>query len=375
MDQQNKELVTVTQKKAHWDALVGVIEPEYQRQGKDWIKWGNRVKEIIQTSANKVASPDDLVSITLPEANWKTMNSLIKANCVRRGKEWKIWADNTIQRIQQAIENTKKDSPSSQIPADQPLGINPALDSAPAGGEIKNVALTDTSQGHIDGSVPGGQHPGSGSRAAMAIVCDGCHLQVSSAKRIIYFMGNIVSEHGTVTGKETNYKLLRRSSVILCDKCFAAPKTIAKTISVKMAGSNSGATHYWLENNFPAGHFLQLLGGRNYVRVKEIMQDDLDDTASNKEVSLLFNWKGAYVVADAPVVIAIDDITDTFGSFKKGFNVQIPTVAGVHKIKVILAGIRSSVATVKTESNKSYQVEIQYSRAWGSIKFEIKELN
>jgi len=107
MAQQNKNLVTVMLKKVQWEAIVSIIEPECQRQGKDWIQWGNFVKDTIQANSKKVSSSDDLVSITLPEDNWETINFLIKTNCSSRRKEWKIWADGINRLIQQAIKNAK----------------------------------------------------------------------------------------------------------------------------------------------------------------------------------------------------------------------------------------------------------------------------
>jgi hypothetical protein len=104
MEQINRLPVTVTMAKKHWDTIINIIEPIYLKQGKDWLQWGNYVKQTIQASSQKVVSPDGSVSVTLPEDGWKTINSYIEVNCRTRSKEWVVWAGNIIQIVEKAIE-------------------------------------------------------------------------------------------------------------------------------------------------------------------------------------------------------------------------------------------------------------------------------
>jgi hypothetical protein len=82
--------VTVRLARKHWDAIVSVIEPDFQRRGKDWLQWGEYVKQAIRANTQKGLSSEDLASVTLAEDNWKTINGMLEANCHTRSHEWVI---------------------------------------------------------------------------------------------------------------------------------------------------------------------------------------------------------------------------------------------------------------------------------------------
>ena len=104
MTQINRVAVPVILARKHWDAIISVIEPDYQRRGKDWLQWGDYVKQAIQANSQKGLSSEDLALVTLAEDNWKTINGMLEANCCTRSHEWVIWAGNITQKIQAAIE-------------------------------------------------------------------------------------------------------------------------------------------------------------------------------------------------------------------------------------------------------------------------------
>ncbi len=107
MTQIERLAVPVILARKHWDTIIRVLEPEYQSRGKDWLQWGNYVKQAIQAGSSKGALPDDLALVTLAEDSWKTLNSMLEANCRRRSQEWGIWSGKITQEIQAAIESAR----------------------------------------------------------------------------------------------------------------------------------------------------------------------------------------------------------------------------------------------------------------------------
>jgi HEAT repeat protein len=116
MTQINRVAVPVTLARKHWDTIISVIEPEFQRRGKDWLPWGGYMKQAIQAKSTKGASPEDLATVTLAEDNWKTINGMVEANCCTRSPEWGIWAGTITRNIQAAIESAKAGSQPAEPP-------------------------------------------------------------------------------------------------------------------------------------------------------------------------------------------------------------------------------------------------------------------
>ncbi len=119
MTENNRLAVPVILARKHWEAIIRVIEPEYQARGKDWQQWGMFVKKTIQANAREGGSPDELALVTLAEDNWKTVLSILEASCLQRGPEWANWAGNMQREIQSAIESARVTARSSEMP----LGI------------------------------------------------------------------------------------------------------------------------------------------------------------------------------------------------------------------------------------------------------------
>ena len=116
MTQINRVAVPVTLARKHWDTIISVIEPDFQRRGKDWLPWGEYIKQAIQANLPNEASSEELATVTLAEDNWKTINGMLETNCCTRSHEWGIWSDSIVQNIQAAIENAKAGSLQEKLP-------------------------------------------------------------------------------------------------------------------------------------------------------------------------------------------------------------------------------------------------------------------
>jgi HEAT repeat protein len=122
MTQINRVAVAVTLARKHWDTIIRVIEPDFQLRGKDWLSWGDYVKQAILASSSEGASSEDLSTVTLVDDNWKTINGMLEANCCARSHEWNIWASSIIQNVQAAIENARAGSHPEE-PSQQTVNI------------------------------------------------------------------------------------------------------------------------------------------------------------------------------------------------------------------------------------------------------------
>jgi HEAT repeat protein len=134
MTQNNRLAVAVILARKHWEAIMHVIEAEYQSRGKDWLQWGNYVKQSIQSNSSRTASADDLALVTLTEDSWQTVNGLLEANCRTRNQEWVTWAGRMVKEIQSAIESARVLSRPGKA-----TGETEPLEAAHATEEIKPV--------------------------------------------------------------------------------------------------------------------------------------------------------------------------------------------------------------------------------------------
>lgn len=86
-------------------------------------------------------------------------------------------------------------------------------------------------------------------------------------------------------------------------------------------------------------------------------------------VAIVVSWKGIGVISDVDVFVTLDGAPAGSGSFVQGFVLNLTTTEGVHEIGV-KASFRRSTVTLNTERNRSYRVDLQYSRMSG--KFQLK---
>ena len=57
-------------------------------------------------------------------------------------------------------------------------------------------------------------------------------------------------------------------------------------------------------------------------------------TNGDNNVVLIVDWKGMFMAYDREIQVWFDGVLAGSGSFNEGFNLQIPTIEGVHKIYV-----------------------------------------
>jgi len=89
-------------------------------------------------------------------------------------------------------------------------------------------------------------------------------------------------------------------------------------------------------------------------------------------VSIVVSWKGLGMISDVDVFVTLDGKPAGSGSFVQGFVLDLTTTEGVHEIGV-KASFRSTTMTLNTEWNRSYQVDLQYSRMSGKFKLKSSE--
>jgi len=107
MEQPQKSLTSVTLERRNWNAITGILESDCRRKGKDWIVWGNQVKDKIQSSIGKPVAPDDLCCVSLPDETWNAIINSLKSNCPSKGKDWELWGNNIVKRIRDSIGGVK----------------------------------------------------------------------------------------------------------------------------------------------------------------------------------------------------------------------------------------------------------------------------
>jgi hypothetical protein len=72
------------------------------------------------------------------------------------------------------------------------------------------------------------------------------------------------------------------------------------------------------------------------------------------------------MLIDANVTVHIDGSRAYTGSFKKGFDVKFPIVAGRHSLSFGIQ-IRSRVIDIEIYPEHTHTITLKYSRAWGNF--------
>ena len=126
MEHSNELNIIVTLAKRNWEAMISILESDYRSRGKEWIQWGDAVKENIQTNTYQVISLEDNASVALREDTWRTIKNILVDNCRNRSKDWVAWAASTTQIIQKAIDSaqvkSKPEEPSYYIRSNEIMG-------------------------------------------------------------------------------------------------------------------------------------------------------------------------------------------------------------------------------------------------------------
>jgi HEAT repeat protein len=126
MTKNDRIAVPVILARKHWDAILSVIGPDFQRRGKEWQSWGNFVKGTIQANLEKTASPDDLAMVTLADDNWEAINGMLEAGCSALSPKWINWGNKMVGEIQAAVESARMNIlPGGESPATMPTGTDP----------------------------------------------------------------------------------------------------------------------------------------------------------------------------------------------------------------------------------------------------------
>ena len=171
--------------------------------------------------------------------------------------------------------------------------------------------------------------------------------------------------------REVSYSVAQRSQVVLCEQCFKSPQKRQVAISRKMASSGRQGDTWWIE--LPREFVLQWLRNTSYVRIRDVMQDELAGPTAADDASVVFHWKGRRYAADGPVCIAVDGIVDGWGSFHRGFTAQVRVAAGTHSVYAkagIVTPKDSGQQVLVVASGAEYTAEIAQS-AWAQTLLEI----
>lgn len=89
-----------------------------------------------------------------------------------------------------------------------------------------------------------------------------------------------------------------------------------------------------------------------------------------EEISLLiFEWKSKWMLFDFPMHIYVDDMLTGIIFFKEDSRFVVPVTQGNHKVKVTMS-FRTADLMISTYGNQLFQINIEYSRAAGSVKLE-----
>ena len=95
-------------------------------------------------------------------------------------------------------------------------------------------------------------------------------------------------------------------------------------------------------------------------------------TGTEGAVPIVISWAGMGMAADVDVYVTLDGAPAGSGTFINGFVLNLTTTEGIHEIGV-KAGFRKTSVTLTTEANKSYRVDLRYSRVSGKFKLESSE--
>ena len=108
------------------------------------------------------------------------------------------------------------------------------------------------------------------SEASPLQTCENCQAFSSSGKRLVYYAGRAVSVRTMVMERKTDYEVLQRSSVFLCQLCAKSSSNWKNAIEREMASSGLGCTTYWLPGEFKVKFGRELLRNTSYVRIRDI---------------------------------------------------------------------------------------------------------
>jgi hypothetical protein len=167
----------------------------------------------------------------------------------------------------------------------------------------------------------------------------------------------VVSSQVTGTGftgytSTSTYEDFHRSSAFFCEQCVGRQEKVFAAIQQMMAldglflptkkrptlrENPEGLVPAWYWRSLPDELVVQWLNRTSYVSVGAVMADDLARVHDASDATLVFHSERPqpYVVernpSHVPVWIAIDDVTEGWGSLTEGFTGQVHVPAGVHK--------------------------------------------
>jgi hypothetical protein len=127
---------------------------------------------------------------------------------------------------------------------------------------------------------------------------------------------------------------------------------------------------WWLGPDIAFPYYRELLDKKkaSCSRLCHLMKDMLTNAdPPQNAATMTFNWKGAFLAKDTPVMLLIDGVLDAIGSFKKGFSYQLPMRPGAHRVRA-LPSRETGIATVQVEPGKNYHAELKWSRMWGAFE-------
>jgi hypothetical protein len=205
--------------------------------------------------------------------------------------------------------------------------------------------------------------------------CESCQAPSSSGKRATFFAAQKGGEGREGIYLKTSYTFLARSYVFLCGRCAKSSSKSSAAIGRKMADTAPGATKSFEFGEFLTEFAVQLVREVGYVRIRDIMRDDLAPDEAAGDATLVFAWEGKYLPNDVAQSFWVDDYCDGVGSMRKGWNTQVRVHPGVHKLsfggRLVLAGGGREVFQ-NVESGATYEVDITHSRMSGRRAFEVK---
>ncbi len=97
-------------------------------------------------------------------------------------------------------------------------------------------------------------------------------------------------------------------------------------------------------------------------------------TTSNTKNTLKFIFKGEWFLIDAKTDVYVNDTFATKGSVKDGFQFEIENTAILPVIKLKNLLTSKTIALPTLDINKSYLIELEYSRIWGNYSSKPKSI-
>jgi len=201
-------------------------------------------------------------------------------------------------------------------------------------------------------------------------ICESCQGQSSSGKRVTFFAAQKGGARREGIYLKTSYTFLARSYVFLCGRCAKSPSKRSAAIGRKMADTAHGATKFFDFGDFLTKFALELVREPGYVRIRDIMRDDLAPDEAAGDATLVFVWEGKSFLNDLAQGFWVDDYCDGVGSMTKGWNAQVRVPPGVHRLSFLV--VRGREVFLNVETDATYEVDITYSRMSGRSGFEVK---